>query len=86
MIDIKFKVTTSKILKCSNCKRLLEGKKGFIKIIYPKKREWDLLSNAHLYLCPICWERFMKDIKDGKKTRIKDYKKLLRKRILMGLK
>jgi len=63
-IKIKFKITSSRILKCYNCSQLLGGKQGFISIKREASRfpDW----NFSCVLCLDCWNKINKDIENDK--------------------
>ncbi len=78
MLKIEFKITTSQRLKCYGCNSGLRGGDGFIKI-------WKKWGND-IKICVDCFDEFMKEVNEKRKTSVKDYKKLLKDRILRNLK
>ncbi len=84
MLKIEFKVTTSRKHKCYGCKKELRGEDGFIRIMHTPSN-WEKIGND-IKICPDCFDEFMKKVHERRKTSVKDYKNLLRKRMLWGLK
>ena len=84
MLEIKFKVTTSKKLRCYSCKKELYGRMGFIRIrhIPANIYKW----GQDIKICSDCFAGFLSEINKKMKTRFKDFRILLRDRMLRGLK
>lgn len=85
---IDYKVTTTDKLKCHKCKKVIDGKEGYIKITTKRERGYNPLGghNGMLRICWGCFEKSLENIFKDRKNREKTYDKVLKRRILVGLK
>lgn len=83
---IDYKVTTTDRLKCNKCKRVINGKEGYIKITTERERGLFGDLTPTIRICWGCFEVSFGEIIKDRKNRKKTYDNLLRKRILIGLK
>lgn len=82
---IKFKVTTSKLLKCDNCKNKLKGEDGFVHIVGKVGRGF-FGGFENIRICWDCFLNLLNEFEEGRKNRVENYKLLIKKAILRGLK
>jgi len=82
---IEFKLTTTDKVICNKCKSPIEGKEGYIKITFGRERTVYQANNFFIKICHRCFEETIKEYFKGRKTRDKNWKRLLKARILTGL-
>ena len=89
-LDLIYKQTTSENIKCKLCKGRVDGENGYIKINMDFKiyDGWysSSLQEKKIVICMKCFNKWLNGITEGEKTKKEDYKKLVRTRILRGLK
>jgi len=84
--EIKFRLTTTGKLICNKCKGPIEGKEGYMKISLSRERiVFQADKNLFIKICNKCFEETIKEYFKGRKTRDKKWKRLLKARILTGL-
>ena len=85
---IEYRLTTTDKLICDKCKQLINGKEGYLKISFIRERRayQILTTDFFIKICNNCSEKAIENYQAGRKTRIEDWRKLLKKRILVGLK
>lgn len=84
-IDILFKQTVSKNIRCKLCGCRLDGECGYVKISIKKRlRAW--IEDAHrTALCHECFNAKLSYLRESQKGREESYKKLIKKKILEKL-
>ncbi len=84
---IDYKITTTDKLKCHRCKKAIDGKEGYIKITTKRERGYNQFggTDGMLRICWGCFEKSLKDIFKNRENREENYNKLLKRRILTGL-
>jgi hypothetical protein len=83
-IKVGYKLTTAENFKCHICDCLINGKEGYIRIPLSYSRSYNS-ENAVFKICMNCWDNMCKQTEEKRKTRVEDYKLMLRKRMIMGL-
>jgi DNA-directed RNA polymerase subunit RPC12/RpoP len=82
-INIKFRLTTRKYLKCNYCRELIDGKEGFVENNFINGGRYDEVTR--LFFCLKCWDNLTEEIKADRSNKEEDYKILLKKQILRKL-
>ncbi|MEK6884590.1 MAG: hypothetical protein AABY22_33465 [Nanoarchaeota archaeon] len=83
---IEFKLTTTDKIICSKCKGPIEGREGYIKISLNIERGGYMTGgNLFIKICHKCFEEAVVEYYAKRKTRDRDWKRLLKSRILTGL-
>jgi hypothetical protein len=86
-ISLNYKLTNSKIFKCSICEEKIDGKEGYIKIplgLYPNNWVGSNIKGV-FKICWNCWDKQIKEINNARDTRKEDYDKMLKNKILKQL-
>ena len=83
-VEILFKQTTSKRIKCKKCRCSVDGEDGYIKI-HLNYRKWDKADNR-VAICMDCWWKFFEEIEKEKVNKTKTYGELVKLGILKKLK
>lgn len=85
--DIKYHLSTTDKLNCHKCQNEIDGKEGYLKMSFERTRGYfPLGERSMLIICYKCFDSLVKDTEFKRKTRKEDHLKLLKKRMLMGLK
>ena len=83
---IEYKLSTTNTFKCHKCGEKIEGKEGYLKMSFERTRGYFPLGERSLIIiCWKCFDNLTKEVNFKRKTRKEDYDRLLRKRILIGL-
>lgn len=87
-LDIVFKQTTSKRIKCKFCTSFVEGEKGYIKInlSYKNTNLWGSYQEKRIPLCHTCFKKWMDKIATATENKKESYNKLVKTKILKSLK
>jgi len=83
-VEILFKQTTSKKIKCKKCRCSVDGENGYIKINL-NFRNWKK-TDVRVAICMDCWGKFFNGIEKAKLNKTKTYGKLVKLGILKKLK
>ena len=83
--EISFKVTTTNKLICHKCKNLINGKEGYVKVVLERERSAFQSKDTMSRICWDCFEKDLSEIIKKRKTRVEDWDRLLKRRVLSGL-
>lgn len=83
--EISFKVTTTDKLICHRCKNLINGKEGYVKVIVERERTGFGSKEVMSRICWNCFQKDLNEISEKRKTREDDWNRLLKRRVLSGL-
>ena len=86
--EIAFKVTTTDKLACHKCKSIIDGKEGYIRIFVERERGYNPFGGKD-GVFRICWNCFKissGEIMKDRENREETYERILKRRILTGLK
>lgn len=84
---IEYKLSTTDKLNCHKCGNSIDGKEGCINMSFERTRGYFPLGDrSMLLICWNCFSQVIQEVNKARKTRIEDYQRLLKRRIIMNLK